>query len=485
MVFSSSIFLFLFLPIVLLGCYLLPTIRLKNVWLLAVSLFFYAWGEHVFVLVMLSSIVVNYLFGLLLARYRSRNRLARCVASMAVAVNLGLLVVFKYANFIVDNINIVMQGWGFDRIVLEPIHLPIGISFFTFQAMSYVIDVYRGHVEVQRNPFHLGLYISMFPQLIAGPIVRYADIAKGIVQRTISAEKFEYGITRFVIGLSKKVILANRFGKTADTVFALPVFEMTGPTAWLGIVCYTLQIYFDFSGYSDMAIGLGYMFGFKFMENFRYPYSARSVREFWQRWHISLSTWFRDYVYIPLGGNRGSALRTLCNLMIVFLLCGLWHGASWVFMLWGAYHGLFLVLERVGLEKAIRKLPRPLQHIYLLFVVMIGWVFFRAETLDVAWGYIRCMMGCSVAGGVVMNAHMLLTPDLVILLVVGVIGVLPLSALGMTRVMAFVNRKEGVVHVVGRIGVSVLHVSVLMLLMVTCAMLLARGIYNPFIYFRF
>ncbi len=364
MVFSSITFLFFFLPVFLMG-YLGVGKKGRNLFLLLASLFFYLWGEQLFVLVMLASIVMNYFFGLLLDRVGIQgSRAGKFLLAAALVANLGMLVFFKYANFAVDNLNLLLSWLNMPLMHLHKVHLPIGISFFTFQAMSYLIDLYRQEYKAQKNPLYLGLYISLFPQLIAGPIVRYSDIAEHIKKRTVSLHDFACGAERFVFGLGKKILIANPMGLMADHIFAMQAELLSTGTAWLGITCYTLQIYFDFSGYSDMAIGLGRMFGFHFLENFNYPYISRSIREFWRRWHISLSTWFRDYLYIPLGGNRHGNNRTSLNLLIVFLLCGLWHGASWNFILWGLMYGFFLVAER-GIWGRIVTGMHPIgQHCY-------------------------------------------------------------------------------------------------------------------------
>ncbi|MGD8338870.1 MAG: MBOAT family protein, partial [Desulfobacterales bacterium] len=380
MLFSSIIFLFQFLPLCLL-LYFLAGKRLRNLLLLIASLVFYAWGESYYVLLMLVSILVNYLCGLMIDRYRGRQA-ARGFLIAAIAFNVLSISVFKYANFLVDNLNTLLSQIGAGPIELAPIHLPIGISFFTFQAMSYAVDVYRRDAPVQRNPLNIGLYIALFPQLIAGPIIRYHDIAAQLIRRRVRLDDLSYGIERFVVGLGKKVLIANQVAIIADQVFSFPYETLTPGVAWLGVLCYTLQIYFDFSGYSDMAIGIGRMFGFHFLENFNYPYISRSIREFWRRWHISLSSWFRDYLYIPLGGNHRGPLRTYLNLLIVFFLCGLWHGASWNFVIWGLLHGLFLVIERLGFEKILNRWWSPLRYLYVMLVVCTGWVFFRAENLS-------------------------------------------------------------------------------------------------------
>jgi alginate O-acetyltransferase complex protein AlgI len=392
MVFSSSIFLFLFLPGVLLVHFLLPS-RFRNLWLFIASLFFYAWGEVIYSLVMLASIAINYTFAMLIGRQLERRN-ATTLLRLAVSTNLLLLIVFKYANFIAAQMNCLLTWLGIGSVELvEPIHLPIGISFYTFQAMSYVIDVYRGEVEVQRDPLKVGLYITLFPQLIAGPIVRYRDIAAQILSRSIQFADFTYGVRRFIIGLGKKVLIANTLAGPADKIFSCAPENMTPAVAWFGVACYAMQIYFDFSGYSDMAIGLGRMLGFRFLENFNYPYIARSMTEFWRRWHISLTTWFRDYLYVPLGGNRRGPLKTYANLLTVFLLCGLWHGANWNFALWGLFHGFFLIIERAKWNWHTPISLRPLAHVYVALVCMISWTFFRADTLANAFSLLSLMFG--------------------------------------------------------------------------------------------
>jgi alginate O-acetyltransferase complex protein AlgI len=352
MLFTEPVFWFLFLPL-LLSLHFLVVRPQRNLLLLLASLLFYAWGERSFVFVMLASIAFNYVVGLWIDTRRGvRSRERRWPLAVGVAGNLLLLAAYKYANVLADQLSAVFVALGLPGLELEPIHLPIGISFFTFQGMSYVIDIHRGETPVQRHPLRLALYISMFPQLIAGPIVRYGRIATQLVERTIDRRGFADGVRRFTVGLGKKVLIANSVALPADTIFALPPDQLTTAAAWLGIVCYTLQIYFDFSGYSDMAIGLGRMFGFRFPENFNYPYVAESVTEFWRRWHMTLSNWFRDYLYLPLGGNRLGRVRLAANLFTVFFLCGLWHGASWTFVVWGLYHGVLLSLERRRVGRA-------------------------------------------------------------------------------------------------------------------------------------
>jgi len=482
MVFSSIVFLFFFLPLTF-TVYFLCGRRLKNIVLLLFSLFFYAWGEGFFVLIMLCSIAGNYVAGLFIEKFREKGY-SGIFLILAVILNLGLLIAFKYANFIVNNLNLLLPHVNLGTIHLNPVHLPIGISFFTFQAMTYVVDVYRKEAPVQKNPINIGLYISLFPQLIAGPIVRYHDIAKQIISRKVNLDIFSDGVERFIYGLGKKVLIANALAVPADKIFAIPVEGLTPGLTWLGIICYTLQIYFDFSGYSDMAIGLGRMFGFRFLENFNYPYISQSIREFWQRWHISLSTWFRDYLYIPLGGNRKGALRMYSNLVTVFFLCGLWHGASWNFVIWGLIHGLFLVIERIGLTKILDKLWFPVRHLYMLMVVTTGWVFFRAETLHYAISYLLSMFGSSKGDGIVYHTALYFDNEVKLALIAGIIFSAP--------ILPFLKKVKGNLTKTDESSTSwteniaaLLSTIFLSLLLLTSIMSLAAGSYNPFIYFRF
>ena len=483
MVFSSPVFLFLFLPTVL-GLHFLVPRKLRNLVLLVASLLFYAWGETFFVLIMLCSITANYLLGVWIDHVRERPT-ARLVLVLTVLVNIGLLGTFKYANFIIDNLNVLLGWAALGTIGVDRIHLPIGISFFTFQAMSYVIDVYRGEAERQKNPVNVALYISLFPQLIAGPIVRYRDVARQLVSRVIDREGFASGVRRFIIGLGKKVLIANTMALPADKVFALAPDQLTPGTAWLGVACYTLQIYFDFSGYSDMAIGLGRMFGLHFLENFNFPYISKSVREFWRRWHISLSTWFRDYLYVPLGGSRRTPARTYLNLVIVFFLCGLWHGASWTFVVWGIYHGVFLVIERLGLERRVERLPRPVRHLYTMLVVVVGWVLFRSETFGQAVAFLASMAGFAGKAAGTQSLSTYLNAEVVLVLVAG--------AIGSTPVLGALSRWRGTLAAPGAtanqrsldVALSFAALAGYVLVFLACAMSLSAGTYNPFIYFRF
>ncbi len=484
LLFTEPAFLFLFLPL-LLGLYFLGGRWWRNLILLAASLAFYAWGEKAYVVVMLGSIAFNYAMGLAIERAHIRRQSTGLMLASAVAGNLLLLAAFKYTNFLVDNLNGLIASLGAAPLEVSKVHLPIGISFFTFQAMSYVIDVHRREVKANANPLEVALYIALFPQLIAGPIVRYKDVAAQILVRTVTREGFAYGIRRFVIGLGKKMVIANALALPADQIFAAPVEQLPFGVAWLGAVCYTLQIYFDFSGYSDMAIGLGHMFGFRFLENFNYPYISRSITEFWRRWHISLSTWFRDYLYIPLGGNRLRASMVYRNLLIVFFLCGLWHGAAWTFVIWGLFHGAFLVVERLGWSRVLDRLPTLARSLYVMLVVIVGWVFFRAETLGQAGSYLTAMAGLGHATGLEYHADMWLNNEVWLALVLGIVGATPIMPWAVVKVEALIERlparRSGWLAGVGEIA-GLIFCGVVLLY---CMMLSAAGTYNPFIYFRF
>jgi alginate O-acetyltransferase complex protein AlgI len=480
LVFSSPTFLFAFLPAVLACTFAAPR-SWRNAVLLTASLGFYAWGEQELVLLMLASITGNFAFGLGVDRSASRAAARRWVG-VAVAFNLALLVVFKYTGFLGANLNAGLAAAGLPAVPLPEITLPIGISFFTFQALSYVIDVYRGHAPVQRSPLRFALYIALFPQLIAGPIVRYHDLAMQLAVRRTTRAGLAYGIRRFVAGLAKKVLIANTVAEVADAVFAFDAAEITPALAWLGILCYAIQIYFDFSGYSDMAIGLGAMFGFGFLENFNYPYVARSITEFWRRWHISLSTWFRDYLYVPLGGNRGTAGRTYRNLLIVFLLCGLWHGASWSFVVWGLWHGGLLIGERVGGRRWVEALPAFLRWAYVWFAVLVGWVFFRAETLPEAVRYLGAMAGVGNPGAIHAATHHW-NLAVAAALAIGFVGSAPLVPWVEAR-LAALRDAGGRARLLG-IAADALTQIALVALLILSAMWLAAGTHNPFIYFRF
>jgi alginate O-acetyltransferase complex protein AlgI len=482
--FTEPTFLFLFLP-VLLALYFANFRRehgaYGNALLLVASVIFYAKGGGAFTWLMLASIAFNYWMAIAVDRARGTPA-ARQLLAVAVSLNLVVLVVFKYANFFADNVNTLFLALGVHPVVVPRVLLPIGISFFTFHAISYVVDVYRRDATAQKSPVHAALYLLLFPQLIAGPIIRYRDIADQLARRFVDLDGFAYGVRRFVVGLAKKVLIANVVAVPADKIFGMPAGQLTAPHAWLGIVCYTLQIYFDFSGYSDMAIGLGRMFGFRFPENFRWPYIADSVQEFWRRWHISLSTWFRDYLYVPLGGNRVSPARMYRNLVTVFFLCGLWHGASWNFVVWGLFHGTFLVVERVGVGDALRRLWAPLRHVYLLLVVMIGWVFFRADTLSAAIAFLGAMLGLGRAVATPFTLGWFLTPELWLALVAGAVGSMPV----VPALARWLDRSSDTQP--GRPpawGVSAAGTAALVALLVASILQMAARTYNPFIYYRF
>jgi alginate O-acetyltransferase complex protein AlgI len=483
MVFSSSIFLFVFLPIALLLYYVSPK-HLKNTTLLSLSILFYAWGEVFYLGVMILSIVSNYFFGILIHNSQKEthcNNLSKIYLAVGVGVNIALLVSFKYANFIADNINMILSLLGASSVNLEPVHLPLGISFFTFQAISYVVDVYRKEVLYQKNIFDLALYISLFPQLIAGPIVRYHDVWQQISNRSHSLDLFASGVQRFIFGLSKKMLIANPLGEVADNIFVLTGNDLTMPLAWVGILAYTLQIFFDFSGYSDMAIGLGRMFGFRFNENFNYPYISISLREFWRRWHISLSTWFRDYVYISLGGNRVSTFRVYFNLLIVFVLTGFWHGASWNFLTWGLFHGVFLAIEHAGFSNVLKKIYKPIQHLYLLSVVIIGWVFFRTDTLPLATAYLHAMFDISNFRTTYYQIAQVLSYEAVYVFVIGVIIAMPVYPF-IRKIIINVVQQD-----LTKIAVFIYmpRLTILSSLLLLSFLKVASSSYNPFIYFRF
>lgn len=466
MVFSSTIFLCVYLPLVLLGYYICPK-KGRNLFLLIVSLVFYAWGEPKYVFLMIFSILVNYVFGLLMDKHRANKKRLKLMLVLSVVIDLGLLSVFKYTDFIITNINAIFNT-GFD---LLNIALPIGISFYTFQAMSYTIDVYRDDVRVQRNLIDFGMYITMFPQLIAGPIVRYADVQDQLAERSVTTADFSEGVMRFVVGLGKKVLLANQMGAVWTDIYALGG-DVSALMAWTGAVAFTFQIYFDFSGYSDMAIGLGRMFGFKFPENFRYPYESVSITDFWRRWHITLSTWFKEYLYIPLGGNRRGLARQALNLLIVWSLTGFWHGAGWNFVMWGLYYFVILFVEKLFLLKALDKLPKFFRHVYALLLIIIGWVIFASDDVSVLLPYLGSLFGANGAVGG-MDVYTLVTKAVLIVICCVASTELPKRLFGtMTGKM-----NEKAVFTVK----SVLTIVLLALSMI----FLIGDSYNPFLYFRF
>ncbi len=463
MVFSSMIFLWLFLPVVLVLYYFAQD-KLRNIFLLIVSLIFYSWGEPKYVLLMVCSIVINWLFGLVIEKYGRK----KMFLVTAIVLNLGVLGYFKYFNFLVQIIGDISKK----EFKVLSVSLPIGISFFTFQALSYIIDLYRNQYKAQRSLINLALYISFFPQLIAGPIVKYKDINQQLDHRTITYVKVAEGIRRFIYGLGKKVIIANTVAYCVDEIYALEYSKLTGMLAWAGAILYTLQIYYDFSGYSDMAIGLGKMFGFEFLENFNYPYLSSSMQEFWRRWHISLGTWFREYVYIPLGGNRKGISRTYLNLFIVFLLTGLWHGANYTFILWGIYHGFFQIIERIGLGKILEK-HMLAAKIYTMLVFIFGWVLFRADNLLQAGVMVKRMVFPWQYTGDALIMGQLFGTKTIIIIILGIMG------------CGLVQRVFRHCSVVWKWKESYLEIACCGAMFIFCIVMLASNTYNPFIYFRF
>jgi len=432
---------------------------------------------------MLISILVNYITGRLIS-LRIKNHYCfspKFFLITGILANIGLLISFKYSNFIVNNINIILPYINIPPITLKAIHLPLGISFFTFQAISYIVDVYRNEVKVQKNIYNLALYISLFPQLIAGPIVRYHDVAQQIVARSHSIELFSSGVQRFIIGLSKKMLIANPLGEVADTVFSLSGNDLTMPLAWIGIVAYSLQIYFDFSGYSDMAIGLGRMFGFRFHENFNHPYMSSSLREFWKRWHISLSSWFRDYVYIPLGGSRVATYRIYINLIIVFFLTGIWHGASWNFVIWGMFHGFFLTCEHMGFSKILSKFWKPVQHLYIILIILLSWVLFRADSLTQAINYIFSMFNVTNMYTSDLQYAQILSNSTLVTFILGILFCFPVY-----HYLKYYLTEISGDNVLKNISLIYFPKMVFISALLAFSILkISASTYNPFIYFRF
>ncbi|EOO27518.1 hypothetical protein IIU_05899 [Bacillus cereus VD133] len=468
MVFSSLIFLFLFLPLALLIYYISPSI-LRNFILFVISLIFYAWGEPVYIVIMLFSTVFDYANGLLIDKYRDRKNLARVIFINSLIVNLGLLGFFKYSEFLVDTVNTIFNL----NIEVTKLPLPIGISFYTFQTMSYVIDVYLGKIQAQKNIISFGTFVTMFPQLVAGPIVKYSDIDKELQERKVTFNQFGEGMELFVRGLALKVLLANNIGLLWTNVKATSLSDLSVLTAWLGIIAFAFQIYFDFRGYSAMAQGLGKMYGFSFPDNFNYPYISKSVTEFWRRWHISLGSWFREYVYIPLGGNRLGPLKQFRNLFIVWFLTGLWHGASWNFVVWGLYFGFFVAIEKVFLLRWLKNRMNVVGHVYTLIIVLIGWVFFEFENLSTAMKFIGIMFGFNHSALLDNQTLYYISTNWILLIVLAMCST-PFPK------KAFVYAR-GRLNIVGAIGVPILYV----LLVVLSTAYLVNDTYNPFLYFRF
>lgn len=468
MVFSSLFFTFAFLPVTIILYYSLGK-QLRNIVLLTASLVFYAWGEPVYVLLMCGSIVINYCIGFLLGKDDTSRQKRKLFLIISLVFNLGCLAYFKYLSMIISTIASI-GGWNLN---VETPALPIGISFYTFQALSYVIDVYRGKIKPQKRPLLFALYITMFPQLVAGPIVNYADIQSQLADRSIKFEEFCSGMRRFLCGLAKKVLLANNMGLLWSEVKAMPGTEISVLMAWAGIIAFTLQIYLDFSGYSDMAIGLGKMFGFRFQENFRYPYLAQSISEFWRRWHISLGSWFKEYVYIPLGGSRGGKWKLLRNLFAVWLLTGLWHGASWNFVLWGLYFGTLILIEKLFLQKSMTRWPKAVRHIYLLLLVVIGWVFFEFTNLTEGLIFLRSMLGVG-DNGLIGDQAVVKLKAYALLYIVCIIAASPWPK---KLALSFKRRHCNIY----RLAVNVYYCA--LIFWVTAYMVAST--YNPFIYFRF
>ena len=467
MLFSSMTFIYMFLPLVC-TAYLFARKELQNYILLIASIIFYAWGEPSYLAIMILTILVNYIGANYISRSHNTTH-RKWLLALTILVDLSVLFYFKYFNFMAENINALFHA----DIHFIKVIMPIGISFYTFQALSYVVDVYRKDTPAQRDIYKLALYICLFPQLIAGPIVKYHDVAEQIEKRDVTFEKVSYGIKRFIIGLAKKMLIANTLGAVADKIFTQPVEQFDALTAWIGAIAYSFQLFYDFSGYSDMAIGLGSIFGFKFLENFNYPYISRSITEFWRRWHISLSTWFKEYLYIPLGGNRVAKWRNYLNLFIVFLATGFWHGAAWNFIFWGLWHGMFIIFEKAtGWHKREGIVVGFVQHIYCIFAFVIGWVMFRAENMTYAWQYIKNMFG-------LIKEHQFVGK---MLYYVDNIELMAFAAAVLCAVPLF----SGMLKIPYRYKVCRTLVNVwLIVLFALSTMMIAASTYNPFIYFRF
>lgn len=468
MVFSSLLFIFLFMPLTILLYYISPK-PWRNLILLIASLIFYAWGEPVYIGIMIFSTVFDYANGILIDKYRERKGAARAIIIGSIVVNLGILCFFKYYGFFVDNIN------GLFNLNIQRMNLPlpVGISFYTFQTMSYTIDVYLGNVPVQKNIISFGTFVTMFPQLVAGPIVKYGDIQKQLDNRRESLGMFGEGVEVFISGLAKKVLLANNIGILWSQIKAMPMQELSVVSAWIGIIAFTFQIYFDFSGYSDMAIGLGKMFGFDLMKNFDYPYTSKSVTEFWRRWHISLGSWFREYVYIPLGGNRCKISKQLRNLFVVWFLTGFWHGANWNFILWGLYYGTILTIEKFLLKDWLKKIPGFFTHLYTMVIVIIGWVFFECESITQGMKFIKVMFGLG-GNAFVDRASVYYIYTNILLFVVLIICSTPILKRAISRIRERMKMA----------GSMIVPVMYFILIFLSTAYLVNES-YNPFLYFRF
>ena len=480
MVFSTSIFIYLFLPITLIIYYLAPK-KGKNLIILLSGLLFYSWGEPIYVIVMLISTMIDYFAGLIMNHFEGRKVPRRICLIVSIVMNLGLLGIFKYSGFIAENINAIagtqiidINNMNFFGIEYLPMNmLPIGISFFTFQSMSYTIDLYLGNVKVQKNPISFAAFVTLFPQIVAGPIVRYDDVAKELDDRSITIDLIYDGIIKFIIGLSKKVLIANSIGALWTSIKATDIANVSIVSSWLGILAFTFQIYFDFSGYSDMAVGLGKMMGFNFPKNFDYPYLSKSISEFWRRWHITLGAWFKSYVYIPLGGNRKGMARTIFNLAVTWFLTGVWHGASWNFILWGTLYGVVIILEKLFLGKLLDKIPDIFGHIYTMLLVILGWVLFDTADLPTAGAYIAKMFGFG-GGALIDSTAMYQIATYGITFIICIIGCTNLPKLAVEAL----KKKSAVLVNYG--GIAVITG-----MFIICAAYLVDQTYNPFLYFNF
>lgn len=475
MVFSSLTFLYIFLPVVLVLYYLIPK-RFKNFFILISGLFFYAWGEPVYVFIMIASTLIDYFAGLVMFKFDDRPKVRRVALIVSVIMNLSLLGFFKYSNFIIDNINHIFgTNYGAPTALL-----PIGISFFTFQSMSYTIDLYRRNINVQKNPITFAAFVTLFPQIVAGPIVRYEDVAAELDDRTIDTDTVWEGIMQFVTGLGKKVLIANNIGSLWDTVKAMDISTLPTATAWLGIGAFTFQIYFDFSGYSDMAIGLGKMMGFHFPQNFNYPYMSKSISEFWRRWHITLGNWFKSYVYFPLGGSRKGFPRTIFNLAVTWLLTGIWHGASWNFILWGVMYGVVIIIEKVlmelfkrtGKEKIPERIPAVIKHIYTMVLVILGWVLFDTDDIHTAFTYMGRMFSF---GDTPADSH-----TLYFLINYGILFVI--AIIGSTNL---INKLSEKLKCKSSVAANCAGIVFMIAVMLLSTAYLVDANYNPFLYFNF
>jgi alginate O-acetyltransferase complex protein AlgI len=485
MQFNSLIFLFLFLPAAIVLA-LVSGKKLRNITLLVLSLLFYAWAGVSASVILIISIVLNYFFGIIIYNNVEKKK-ARKIFLFAIVVNVLLLAYFKYFTFILTNIYDVQILIHSKALIIKKVVPPLGISFFTFCGIAYLIDIYRGTVKAEKNFINFALFLSFFPRIIAGPIVRYKDTIGQITGRKITLENFSYGIERFIIGLGKKVLIADSFALIADNVFSLPAGQLTFFSAWMGIISYSLQIYIDFSGYSDMAIGLGKMLGFTIPENFNFPYIARSVQEFWQRWHITLSNWLRDYIFAPLAirfrnkGKPGIALSAI----ITFTICGLWHNAGWNFVVWGLFHGVFLSLESLGFGNFLKRLWRPLQHFYLLVVIIFGWVFFRSADLAYAWHYCGAMLSFSNIPASLAELQIIFSTSFILNIILAIIGAAGLFALTGKYTIKLINNFNPVLKGVTIISYTIVEMAVLFLILTIASSYIAVNNYNPFIYFRF